>query len=395
MDPELDATPSRRGGRCGWPTCSETSRIAPRRKRRALAGGAARVVEPVLEVEVAGRRAGAVGRRRRSREPARQSIDVGERRPRARRSASARPDPVCGPRRRRPRGSAEVDRQRAHPGLVADLRRCLGDQRRRARRRRRAPASRPRARTHSPASSIAQTILRADRAGERRAREARCRRPRRARRPPAPDEQRSGRSTRPCLPALALELPRADARSPGRAGGARDRAESASANRSRYGRAVAEHEPSRGCRSKEGRGWRIYVLAVAGFLLAILIIQNAQKVTVDFLFVETETPLIFALLIAGGARRADRLGAAARSPQPPRRARARRARPDACSSAELREQAQQRGANAARCPGRSATAAGWRTGGWLRLRGEQRITIALVMAPTLGGADGEKHRVNT
>ena len=51
---------------------------------------------------------------------------------------------------------------------------------------------------------------------------------------------------------------------------------------------------------KEGRGWRFYLLAVAGLLLAILIVQNAQKVTVDFLFVETETPLIIALVIAGG-----------------------------------------------------------------------------------------------
>ena len=51
---------------------------------------------------------------------------------------------------------------------------------------------------------------------------------------------------------------------------------------------------------KEGRGWRFWVVLVAGFLLLILIVQNAQKVTVDFLFVETETPLIVALVIAGG-----------------------------------------------------------------------------------------------
>ena len=51
---------------------------------------------------------------------------------------------------------------------------------------------------------------------------------------------------------------------------------------------------------KEGRGWRFYLLLTAGFLLLILIVQNAQKVTVDFLFVETETPLIVALVIAGG-----------------------------------------------------------------------------------------------
>lgn len=51
---------------------------------------------------------------------------------------------------------------------------------------------------------------------------------------------------------------------------------------------------------KEGRGWRFYLLLAAGFLLLILIVQNAQKVTVDFLFVETQTPLIVALVIAGG-----------------------------------------------------------------------------------------------
>lgn len=51
---------------------------------------------------------------------------------------------------------------------------------------------------------------------------------------------------------------------------------------------------------KEGRGFRFYVLAVSAVLLLILVAQNAQKVTVDFLFVETQTPLIVALLIAGG-----------------------------------------------------------------------------------------------
>jgi uncharacterized integral membrane protein len=55
-----------------------------------------------------------------------------------------------------------------------------------------------------------------------------------------------------------------------------------------------------GMPKKEGRGWRFWLLVVAGFLLLILIVQNAQKVTVDFLFVETETPLIVALVIAGG-----------------------------------------------------------------------------------------------
>jgi uncharacterized integral membrane protein len=54
-----------------------------------------------------------------------------------------------------------------------------------------------------------------------------------------------------------------------------------------------------GMPKKEGRGWRFWVVAIAGLLLLILIVQNAQKVTVDFLFVETETPLIIALVVAG------------------------------------------------------------------------------------------------
>jgi uncharacterized integral membrane protein len=63
---------------------------------------------------------------------------------------------------------------------------------------------------------------------------------------------------------------------------------------------VAEHPHAEGLPRKEGRGWRAYLLAVAALLLLIFFVQNAQKVTVDFLFVETETPLIVALLVAGG-----------------------------------------------------------------------------------------------
>jgi uncharacterized integral membrane protein len=64
---------------------------------------------------------------------------------------------------------------------------------------------------------------------------------------------------------------------------------------------MAERPPGiEGLPRKEGRGWRFYVLGVAALLFAILVFQNIQKVTVDFLFVETETPLIVALLVAGG-----------------------------------------------------------------------------------------------
>ena len=51
---------------------------------------------------------------------------------------------------------------------------------------------------------------------------------------------------------------------------------------------------------REGRGWRFYALIVAGVLLAVFVIQNSQSVQVEFLFTSTDTPLIFALLIAGG-----------------------------------------------------------------------------------------------
>jgi uncharacterized integral membrane protein len=49
----------------------------------------------------------------------------------------------------------------------------------------------------------------------------------------------------------------------------------------------------------EGRGFKSYVLIVAGILLAILILQNLQEVEVKFLMVNTTIPLIFALLIVG------------------------------------------------------------------------------------------------
>jgi uncharacterized integral membrane protein len=44
--------------------------------------------------------------------------------------------------------------------------------------------------------------------------------------------------------------------------------------------------------------WRPWVLGVAVILIIILVAQNSQKVKVKFLFVDTTTPLIFALLIA-------------------------------------------------------------------------------------------------
>jgi lipopolysaccharide assembly protein A len=48
-----------------------------------------------------------------------------------------------------------------------------------------------------------------------------------------------------------------------------------------------------------GTNWKLWAAAVVALILAIFIVQNAQKVVIDFLFVETETPLIFGLLVAG------------------------------------------------------------------------------------------------
>ena len=50
---------------------------------------------------------------------------------------------------------------------------------------------------------------------------------------------------------------------------------------------------------REGRGWRFYLLAAAGLIFLVFVIQNSQSVEVEFLFTSTNTPLIFALLAAG------------------------------------------------------------------------------------------------
>ncbi|MFL5870975.1 MAG: lipopolysaccharide assembly protein LapA domain-containing protein [Solirubrobacterales bacterium] len=64
---------------------------------------------------------------------------------------------------------------------------------------------------------------------------------------------------------------------------------------------MADRPPGiEGLPRREGRGWRVYVLAAAVVILLVFVIQNAQKVEVDFLVTSTDTPLIVALLVAGG-----------------------------------------------------------------------------------------------
>ena len=44
--------------------------------------------------------------------------------------------------------------------------------------------------------------------------------------------------------------------------------------------------------------WRPWALGIAVLGVLILIFQNSQEVKIKFLFIDTTTPLIFALLIA-------------------------------------------------------------------------------------------------
>ena len=60
---------------------------------------------------------------------------------------------------------------------------------------------------------------------------------------------------------------------------------------------MADHEAPQ--RLEGERNWKRWLLGSVVLLLVIFVAQNAQEVRVDFLWVHTTTPLIFALVIAG------------------------------------------------------------------------------------------------
>ena len=48
-----------------------------------------------------------------------------------------------------------------------------------------------------------------------------------------------------------------------------------------------------------GTNWKMWAVVAALILLGIFVALNSQKVTIDFLVGEAETPLVFGLLISG------------------------------------------------------------------------------------------------
>lgn len=48
---------------------------------------------------------------------------------------------------------------------------------------------------------------------------------------------------------------------------------------------------------RKERSWRFYVAVVAAIVALVLILQNSQKVEVNFIFATTNTPLFFILII--------------------------------------------------------------------------------------------------
>jgi uncharacterized integral membrane protein len=60
---------------------------------------------------------------------------------------------------------------------------------------------------------------------------------------------------------------------------------------------LADHDPTKP--RGQDRSWKLWGGLVALLVLVIFVVQNSQEVTVDFLFTETSTPLVFALVFAG------------------------------------------------------------------------------------------------
>ena len=278
--------------------------------------------------------------------------DVGEDRGRLAGDRARDPDPVAALGAGVLAAAAEVDRQRPHPGLVADLRRGRGDQRRQlvaVGERQLVGASGSQWPESSSAQTIRPPIARASAVPGRRDPGERAERAERAPRPAA-----AGRSTRPCSGLARLRAPRADARSARRARGARRACRVCAAIERDTVATVAETATGRECRRRR---------AAAGASTCLR--SRACCCDPD----RPERPEGHRRLPLrrdrdaadhrpggrGRARRPDRLGAAPRAPQPPRRARARAGQARVAPLAQVGQERQQ-GARPARAPGRASGA---------------------------------------
>ena len=59
---------------------------------------------------------------------------------------------------------------------------------------------------------------------------------------------------------------------------------------------MADHEPEA---RREGPRWKVWAAVAAAILLLIFVAQNSREEEIDFLFATVNTPLFFALLVAG------------------------------------------------------------------------------------------------
>lgn len=58
--------------------------------------------------------------------------------------------------------------------------------------------------------------------------------------------------------------------------------------------------PRKSARSKKSRqiGWRTYAAGAVAIVVLLFVIQNSQKVAVDFIFATTDTPLFFVIVVS-------------------------------------------------------------------------------------------------